>query len=189
MPASELLDAELVHPSVWSLIQTAPRPGLGSEPRCAATRQAIEKLQRDGIRLGPQSADPRAEQLGLAGLWLLAGELDRSHTLSQSIDSASGAYWHGIMHRREGDFWNAKYWFRLVGTHPVQLALAEHVARHRGQLEQQGVDCSRLCSSSQTAEALVDLCQAAATGQAAQSAQLELICWWEWQLLLGYSLR
>jgi hypothetical protein len=23
------------------------------------------------------------------------------------------------MHRREGDYWNSKYWFRQVGNHPI----------------------------------------------------------------------
>ena len=55
----------------------------------------------------------------LAGLWLYVDDLDRSHTISQDIHTPTGSYWHAIMHRREGDFWNAKYWFRKVGNHPV----------------------------------------------------------------------
>ena len=58
-----------------------------------------------------------------AGLWLYVDELDRSHTVSQGIDDATGSYWHGIMHRREGDFANSHYWFRKVGTHPVFAAI------------------------------------------------------------------
>jgi hypothetical protein len=37
----------------------------------------------------------------------------------QSIETPSGSYWHAIMHRREGDFSNSKYWYRRVGQHPV----------------------------------------------------------------------
>ena len=54
-----------------------------------------------------------------AGLWLYADDLARSHAISQDIDTPSGSYWHAIMHRREGDFSNAKYWLRLVGPHPA----------------------------------------------------------------------
>ncbi|MEM6393695.1 MAG: hypothetical protein AAF797_13050 [Planctomycetota bacterium] len=54
-----------------------------------------------------------------AGLWLYADDLDASHTISQSIDTPTGSYWHAIMHRREGDFGNCKYWYRLAGDHPV----------------------------------------------------------------------
>ena len=54
-----------------------------------------------------------------AGLWLYVDQLDRSHTVSQGIDDATGSFWHGIMHRREGDFSNSHYWFRKVGTHPA----------------------------------------------------------------------
>ncbi len=54
-----------------------------------------------------------------AGLWLYADELERSHRISQGLNDPLGAYWHAIMHRREGDFGNAKYWYRAAGTHPT----------------------------------------------------------------------
>lgn len=54
-----------------------------------------------------------------AGLWLYVDELDRSHTISQDMNNATGSYWHGIMHRREGDFSNSHYWFHRTGRHPA----------------------------------------------------------------------
>lgn len=54
----------------------------------------------------------------VAAIWLYADELDRSHRVSQGIEGPTGAAWHAIMHRREGDFWNSKYWWRRVGPHP-----------------------------------------------------------------------
>src|SRR5258706_16358356 len=38
----------------------------------------------------------------LAGLWLWHDWLDESHQISQSLHSATGSFWHAIMHRREG---------------------------------------------------------------------------------------
>ena len=54
-----------------------------------------------------------------AALWLYVDELDKSHKISQGIDDATGSFWHGIMHRREGDFSNSHHWFRKVGAHPA----------------------------------------------------------------------
>jgi hypothetical protein len=96
------------------------------------------------VKSGPWQAELRtlsdAELLGVAnlrdrdaasavrtGLLLLGDDLNASHDLSQSIQTANGSYWHGIMHRREPDYSNAKYWFRQVGDHPVFAALAGHV--------------------------------------------------------------
>ncbi len=55
----------------------------------------------------------------IAGLWLYHDYLDESHGLSQEIETPTGSYWHGLMHRREPDYANAKYWFRKVGAHPT----------------------------------------------------------------------
>ncbi|RIX60157.1 hypothetical protein D3P08_00810 [Paenibacillus nanensis] len=56
----------------------------------------------------------------MAGLHLRNDSLDASHSYAQQIEhDATGAYWHGIMHRMEGDFFNSKYWFRQAGRHPA----------------------------------------------------------------------
>lgn len=62
----------------------------------------------------------------VAGLWLYVDELDRSHDVSQSMPDATGSYWHGIMHRREGDFGNSHYWFRRTGQHPAMAAMTDY---------------------------------------------------------------
>lgn len=61
----------------------------------------------------------------LAGLWLWHDWLDESHKISQGIDSTTGSYWHAVMHRREGDFANSKYWYDRAIGHPVFGQLAE----------------------------------------------------------------
>ena len=41
--------------------------------------------------------------------------------LSKSMSGSDPAYIHGMIHRVEGDFWNAKYWFRRSKKHPAFL--------------------------------------------------------------------
>ena len=55
----------------------------------------------------------------VAGLWLYVDELDKAHAACQDLNTPTGAFWHAIMHRREGDFSNAKYWFRRAVKHPA----------------------------------------------------------------------
>lgn len=63
-----------------------------------------------------------------SGLWLYIDELDRSHTISQGIEDPTGSFWHGIMHRREGDFSNSHYWFNRAGNHPAMKDIPDYDA-------------------------------------------------------------
>ena len=78
------------------------------------TRVAEQAVEAPAVRSRPALA---------AGLWLYVDELDRSPRISQQIEDATGSFWHGIMHRREGDFSNSHYWFRRVGRHPAFEAI------------------------------------------------------------------
>lgn len=103
-------------------VQAAELPGLGEGPHDEPLARLLAEGDSPAL-FHDLSATRRAA--GLSGLWLLAGELERSHEISQGIDDAAGSFWHGIMHRREGDYGNAKYWFRRVGNHPVLDQLSE----------------------------------------------------------------
>ncbi|QDU72895.1 hypothetical protein [Mucisphaera calidilacus] len=76
----------------------------------------LVNLVRDYVRQEPIASKPEL----VAALWLYVDELDESHKVSQGIETPTGSYWHAIMHRREGDFDNARHWYRRVGIHPAQ---------------------------------------------------------------------
>lgn len=53
------------------------------------------------------------------GLLYAVDGIHEAHTIFQDAKGDLGSYWHGMMHRREGDFDNARYWFRRSGVLPV----------------------------------------------------------------------
>lgn len=62
-------------------------------------------------------------------LYLLNDDLDGAHTLSQAHeDNATSNYIHQIVHRREGDYSNARYWVMRTGSHPFYATLADLAA-------------------------------------------------------------
>lgn len=105
-----------------------------------------------------------------SGLYLYFSALDESHTISQGVGTRSGSYWHGIMHRQEGDWSNAKYWFRRTGQHPVFQALQQRLGTRWDPM------------------AFVDRCQAASSDRGRQGALRERQML-EWRLLMEHCYR
>jgi len=133
----------------------------------------------------------------LAGLLQLNDYLDESHNHSQSIQGqgtdANGDYWHGIMHRREPDYGNSKYWFRRVGNHPCfkQLpALAEQALEECGSSDSDRWTARLTGAKDWDAAEFVDLCE---TVEKSSDKDLTIaaqrIQWAEMLLLLEHSCR
>jgi hypothetical protein len=123
----------------------------------------------------------------LAGIWLLHDFLHESHAISQQIETSSGSFWHGVMHRREGDFSNAKYWFRQVGQHPVFDELGPQIAALASSGD--AVDEARLVAPAGKFDpyAMVDACQTAVRG--GDDAFCRRVQQLEWELLFDHCYR
>ena len=81
-------------------------------------------------------ADASAFALVRGGLFYALDALPEAHAIFQDASDDTGSYWHGMLHRREGDFDNARYWFRRAGTlaffseaHRAACAHSELMAR------------------------------------------------------------
>lgn len=87
----------------------------------AALNAKLDSFFRD-TKLSPM------QQQGIRSLILLWHDhLDASHNISQGIENADGSFVHALMHRREPDYWNAKYWWRRVGAHSAFPEIARRV--------------------------------------------------------------
>ena len=160
-PLSQHFSTEL-----QSAIQAAPLPPLGD----GILQKPLVTLLSGGI--GDHLIDvPASRHMEcLSGLWLVAGDIHRSHSLSQEIGSAEGSFLHGIMHRREGDFGNSKYWFRRVGSHCVFDQIGQETqGRYSDPFD------------------FVDLCQQATRSNTPDRvSQCVADQWIEWQSLMLY---
>ena len=101
-----------------------PLPPLAPEKEWdGAIVKQIQSASLDELFDGQTVKDTEFGNAVKSGLLLWNDALDESHTISQQLNSKTGSYWHGIMHRREPDYSNSKYWFGRVGNHSVFPAL------------------------------------------------------------------
>ncbi|HET6422148.1 MAG TPA: hypothetical protein VFG20_00610, partial [Planctomycetaceae bacterium] len=182
----------------------------------AQTRQSVKRHPRCALGPGKESALPEwlircitatanqlpggtAERTAVAaGLHLLYDDLDGSHSLAQTAEGQgkhrNADYWHAIMHRREPDYGNAKYWFRRVGAHVLLDRVRSHFdfVRERipSALLEQWAD-RLVTSAGWNPLAFVDACEAASENDADPEFRraLEEIQHYEMVSLLAQSCR
>jgi hypothetical protein len=129
-------------PQIAELLAISHPQSLGSGSPNVGGGRRLRQLDAAGLFAPLPVRDEAMARACLAGLWLKSDFLDESHRISQEIETPTGSAWHAIMHRREGDFGNSKYWWRRVGKHPALSgdpfafvdAVEAHVERGIGDL-------------------------------------------------------
>lgn len=62
----------------------------------------------------------------LQALWYDArGDWDKAHDLAQEQNDKEGAWVHAYLHRKEGDQWNANYWYKRAGKNMPEVSLEQ----------------------------------------------------------------
>lgn len=52
-------------------------------------------------------------------LHLLNDDLESAHRIAMACETMHANYLHALVHRREGDFSNSRYWFNTLREHPA----------------------------------------------------------------------
>jgi hypothetical protein len=173
-PRSELVTKVLATHTYDALV-----PEDGPTP---AGRELLRGVTPEQLLIVPL-ADVAAGYAVLAGLWLWVDGLHESHEIAQQSPSAlaarargsalkmlpdrSGsedltptlAFWHAIMHRREGDFSNSKYWYARCRNHPALAPIGTNAASIVNPLPADKL-LLRLTSGGWDPDAFVDLVEA-----------------------------
>lgn len=187
--ALDLLDEDL---AVWEVHSEAD---VGTKRRTLVPVQIchpflkpyLDRSTPEALFEGRGPVSTAASRLVLAGLYQQNDDLEASHTLCQEVDRECGlpeaSYWHGIVHRREPDFSNARGWFRkaeglgaLPEIHRAAGAFLQRVLQmpEYGESREVALQFLRHLQSHGTWDPLyfLDLCEACTTGGSTEAQRL-----------------
>ena len=118
--------ADTLPQGLAQLLETPEPPELGPHSRPGVLGQKALDARLDVIFNHLHLAD-ESRQLVRALVLLWHDHLEAAHTLAQEVETADGSFVHAIMHRREPDFSNSKYWWHRVGRHDCFQEIAQRV--------------------------------------------------------------
>lgn len=93
-------------------------------------KPAILDMEYDSFIASLNNAQPPVTLSAyLQALWYDGkGNWDKSHDIIQDIDDRRASWIHAYLHRKEGDEWNARYWYNRAKKSFPELSLDEEWA-------------------------------------------------------------
>jgi hypothetical protein len=122
----------------WQHVRTEELPDLTAGPRSKVLNARSLHGLLDPFLKGLQFTDEKVALLQAAAL-LYHDQHDPAHDIVADRTDVTSAFIHGILHRREPDYWNAKYWFRRCDMHPAYSILAANIKRWNGPGEPEAI--------------------------------------------------
>jgi hypothetical protein len=182
------MDLASYSPFVGQLLATSRLPDLGPGTPNVSLRNTLMSLDVTRLCAPQKTQDQQAAAACHAGLWLYHDFVNEAHSIAQDLDTPEGSYWHALVHRREPDFGNSKYWFRHAGRHPIFEPL--HAAAAEWAVNaNDGAAAFLRRQASWDPFAFVDLCQSVYHDRSALRDLCRRIQLHEWELLFDFCYR
>lgn len=84
------------------------------QPSASSGNPASRGAFRDTMEC---DAPPEGWSLPFRSLWWDArGNWEAAHEIAQELPTSWGSWMHAYLHRKEGDLWNAGYWYGRAGV-------------------------------------------------------------------------